>query len=85
MSSKTKKTKEHSGDGPITELNPWPEYIQERNVLWDKLKAAYDAEIAAKTPCPIDVTLPDGKIMSGESWRTSPYMIAKQIRWVISH
>ncbi|KAL0278422.1 UNVERIFIED_CONTAM: hypothetical protein PYX00_000249 [Menopon gallinae] len=79
MKSSKANLKEQSGDAPIAELNPWPEYIQDRNVLWDKLKAAYDAEIAAKTPSPITITLPDGKTMNGESWRTSPYTIAKEI------
>lgn len=54
--------------------------VQERQQLWDKLKAEYDAEIAAKTPEPIKVTLPDGKEIDGQSWRTSPFDIAKGIR-----
>lgn len=67
---------------PLAELNPPPSFIQDRDVLWQKLKAKYEAEIAAKKPEPIKVTLPDGKELPGESWRTTPYDIAKSIRLV---
>jgi threonyl-tRNA synthetase len=50
--------------------------------MWDKLKAQYDAEIAAKVPEPITVTLPDGKQVPAQSWRTTPYDVAKSIRSV---
>lgn len=48
--------------------------------MWDKLKAEYDATIASKVPEAITVTLPDGKEISGQSWRTTPYDVAKGIR-----
>lgn len=41
----------------------------------------YKKELALKEPKPIKVTLPDGKVMSGESWRTTPLQIAEQIRY----
>lgn len=53
-----------------------PEYIEPRLKLWEKFKAEYDAMVAAKTPGPIKVTLPDGKVVEGQSWRTTPYEIA---------
>ncbi|KFM74402.1 Threonine--tRNA ligase, cytoplasmic, partial [Stegodyphus mimosarum] len=61
------------------ELKPWPSYIQERLEMWEKLYADYKAELAAKTPNPITITLPDGKVVEGESWRTTPYQIAQGI------
>lgn len=66
---------------PITvkELNPWPAYIEERNALWEKCKAEYEAELATKPREPIKVTLPDGKVVEGTSWETTPYDIAKGI------
>ncbi len=67
------------GGGGVTELNPWPGYIQDRIVLWDKHMARYKEEIAAKTPSPIKVTLPDGNQFDGESWRTTPYEVAQRI------
>lgn len=54
-------------------------YLQERLVLFDKLKAEYNANIANKQPAEITVTLPDGKKVSGQSWRSTPYDIAKGI------
>ena len=40
----------------------------------------HKAELATKVPKKIKVTLPDGKVMEGESWRTTPLQIAEQIR-----
>lgn len=61
-------------------MSPWPAYIQERLSMWDQLYAKYQAELAAKTPEPIQVTLPDGKVIDGESWRTTPFSVAQGIR-----
>jgi len=57
-------------------MNPPPEFIQEREVLWARLKAEREAWLAAQTPQPIKITLPDGKEVPAESWRTSPLDIA---------
>ncbi|VDO24679.1 unnamed protein product [Haemonchus placei] len=62
-----------------TELQPWPEFIQKRIEMWDRLMAEYKAEIAMKKPAPIKITLPDGKQFDGESWRTTPLQIAEKI------
>ncbi|CAD6192576.1 unnamed protein product [Caenorhabditis auriculariae] len=62
-----------------TDLSPWPEFIQKRIALWDKLKAEYDAIVAAKESSPIEITLPDGKKFDGKSWRTTPIEIAEKI------
>lgn len=51
----------------------------DRIVLWDKLKAEYNAFLDAKVPNDITVTLPDGKEVNAQSWRTTPYEIAKGI------
>lgn len=47
--------------------------------MWDKLKLQYEEELAAKAKTPIKVTLPDGKIVDGTSWQTSPYDVARGI------
>lgn len=62
-----------------SELQPWPTYIHERLQMWDELYAQYEAEIEAKAPEPIKITLPDGKEVDGESWRTTPYQVAQGI------
>ncbi|NXY18865.1 SYTC protein, partial [Atrichornis clamosus] len=74
-----KKMKEGAGDGGRSELNPWPAFINERLEMYNKLKAEHDAllaERAANDSKPIKVTLPDGKQVDGESWKTTPYQIA---------
>ncbi|XP_055682070.1 threonine--tRNA ligase 1, cytoplasmic isoform X2 [Lutzomyia longipalpis] len=60
----------------LKELNPQPDFIQHRLSMWDTLKAKYLEELAAKPKNNIDVTLPDGKIVAGTSWQTTPYDIA---------
>lgn len=64
----------------VSELKPWPTYIQERLVMWDKLKADYDRELSSKSGFPIKVTLPDGKEIEATAWKTTAYDIAKGIR-----
>merc|ERR1712002_1439924 len=63
----------------VCELKPPPEFIASRIALFDKLKAEADAELAAKVPEDITVTLPDGKTVPGQTWRTTPYDIAAGI------
>lgn len=71
---------EESGDRPqVSELNPWPSYIQDRLKLWEELKAEYEQELASKPSEPITVVLPDGKKVEAKSWVTTPYDIAKGI------
>jgi len=77
---KVNKDKKGGGDkASVAELRPWPSYIEERIHLWDKLKLQYEKELAAKMSLPIKITLPDGKVIEGHSWRTTPYEVAKRI------
>jgi len=66
----------------LLQLDPAPGYIEHRQQLWDKLKKEYDEWVNAQAPQSIHVTLPDGKVVEGLSWRTTPYEIAKSIRLV---
>lgn len=77
--AKKKKQEEMGVETGIKELNPWPAYIQDRIKLYDKLKAEYEEELKAKPKEKIQVTLPDGKIVEGLSWETTPYAIAAGI------
>ena len=55
---KEKKKKEAAPANQYpTEMEPPPEFIAEREVLWQKLKTEYDAMIAAKEPTTIKVRL----------------------------
>jgi threonyl-tRNA synthetase len=56
-----------------------PSYIEDRIKLYDRLKAEYIEELKAKPREKIQITLPDGKIIEGLSWETSPYTIAAGI------
>lgn len=80
MKEKNKKPAQQNSS--VKELNPWPSYIQDRLVLWDKLKEKYQEELQQKPQKPIKVTLPDGKVVEGVSWKTTAYDIAKGIRSV---
>merc|ERR1712002_248326 len=60
----------------VCELKPPPEFIASRIALFDKLKAERDLWLSQQVPEKITVTLPDGKEVAGESWRTTPYDIA---------
>ncbi|KAL7392066.1 hypothetical protein ABVT39_019109 [Epinephelus coioides] len=75
-----KKAKSAAGDsGGRAELTPAPQYIDDRLTLYAKLKAEHEAlmaERAAKDSRPIKVTLPDGKVVDAESWKTTPYQVA---------
>ncbi|VVC93082.1 unnamed protein product [Leptidea sinapis] len=75
---KEKKKKEET-TGSVSELNPWPEYIQKRLDLWDKYKVQYEEQIASKADVSIVVTLPDGKTVEAKAWKTTPYDVAKGI------
>lgn len=77
MKEKKKKTED---SGAVSEMNPWPEFIQKRITLWDKYKAQYDEELAKKPDVSVVVTLPDGKTVEAKAWKTTPYDVAKGIR-----
>ncbi|PVZ97588.1 hypothetical protein BB558_004586 [Smittium angustum] len=56
-----------------------PEYIDKRIEIFERVKKAQDAIIAAKPRQPITITLPDGKVIDGISYETTPMEIAKSI------
>jgi threonyl-tRNA synthetase len=78
---KAKKEKGGDGgaDGGALELQPPAHFIAHRIDVFNKLKAKYDADIAAKPREPITITLADGSIKQGTSWETTPADIAKGI------
>lgn len=81
-----KKNKSASNDGDKSsakELNPAPNYIQERLTIWDKLKEKYLSDLASKPRKAIKVKLPDGKEVEATAWETTAYDIAKGIRYVV--
>lgn len=79
----TKVDKEKSVAG-TTELKPWPNYIEERIKMFDKLKEDYAKELEARDKTAIKITLPDGKSVDGFAWQTTAYDVAKGIRFVMT-
>ena len=77
---KDKKENVDLCDCHVQELNPLPKFIDDRISLWDVWKKKYLEELQLKPKFPIQVTLPDGKVLDGTSWETSAYDIAKKIR-----
>lgn len=63
----------------VKELSPPPAYIEDRIKLYDILRAQYLEELAAKPHNKINITLPDGKVIEGLSWESTPYEIARGI------
>ena len=76
---KPAKNKESNNSQYPTEMDPPPAFLAEREALWADLKKKQDDLIASKEATPIKVTLPDGKVVKGEAWRTTPYDVAKGI------
>ncbi|PWW72342.1 threonyl-tRNA synthetase [Tuber magnatum] len=75
---KSKKVVANTTTGPL-ELGPPPEYISHRIQLFEKLKAEYDQEVAARPREDIVISLLDGKTVAGKSWETTPSSIARGI------
>jgi len=56
-----------------------PSFLKDRAAVYDEVIAAQNARLAAKPRVPIKVTLPDGKVVEGISWETTPMAIATGI------
>ncbi|KAM3868447.1 threonine--tRNA ligase 1, cytoplasmic isoform 2-T2 [Diretmus argenteus] len=79
---KAKGASAAADSGGRAELSSPPQYIEERLALYTKLKTEHDAlmaERAEKGSRAIKVTLPDGKVVEAESWKTTPYQVASGI------
>ena len=50
-----KKEKGSGQNAGVKEMNPWPDYIQERLDMWDRLKQEQDQTVASKVSQPIKV------------------------------
>jgi len=61
--------------GPF-EKNPNPEFINNRIEVFERLYKKKQDEIASKEKEPIKVTLPDGNVIEGKAWETSPMDVA---------
>ncbi|ELU14394.1 hypothetical protein CAPTEDRAFT_158346 [Capitella teleta] len=74
--NKAGKKKDDAKSAYPVEMDPPPEFIAEREEIWNRVKKERDEFLANQIPAPIKVTLPDGKVVDGQSWRTTPYEVA---------
>ena len=63
-----------------------PSWLKDRVQAFDKIQKAREAELSAKTPIPITVTMPDGKVLEEtkdnvkyQAWQTTPFQVAATI------
>lgn len=69
----------------LSELSPPPDFIESRLKLWAKFKARYEAELAERQAASVEITIratnKDGELreVKGNSWKTAPADIARQI------
>ncbi|XP_042331389.1 threonine--tRNA ligase 1, cytoplasmic-like [Sceloporus undulatus] len=76
---KEKKKETQALDSCKNEPQQEPSFIQDRLKLYEALKKEHDALLASRASSqsrPIKITLPDGKKVEGESWKTTPHQIA---------
>ena len=74
------------GGSSFTQRTNNPQWIQSRQEIYTKINERRATELASKKHIPIQVTMPDGKVMdkdmNGEeymAWKTSPYDVAATI------
>ena len=67
----------------MEQLEPPPAFIAYRQQMWDNLKKEYDEWVKGQPPQSILITMPDGKKFEGLSWRTTPFEVAKSIRFIV--
>jgi len=60
-------------------LDPPPEFLPYRVDLWQQFMESQRSELSSRVSEAISVTLPDGKVVDAESWKTTPYQIAQGI------
>lgn len=75
--SKAKDMK-HEKSGAI-QFKKLPEFIQQRELVWNKLKENYNRDLVNKPQHPIKVSLSDGKHIDAVSWRTTAFDVANHI------
>eukprot|EP00970_Alexandrium_tamarense_P001718 scaffold224_cov181-Alexandrium_tamarense.AAC.3 len=74
------------GGDSFTKRSVNPGWIKVRADVYDAVKERRDKELAEKVPVDIEVTLPDGKVLSEDkegvkyqAWRTTPFDVAATI------
>lgn len=58
---------------------PVPDYVPLRIKKWEEIKKRREAQLADKKGKPIKISLPDGKVIDGASFQTTPFDVARSI------
>ena len=64
--------------GPFTPTED-PAFLGARGAVFDEILAAQRERLARKPRVPIRITLPDGKVVEGVAWETTPLAVATGI------
>ena len=80
---KIEKTGTSIGGDSFVKREQDPAWLKDRMEAYEKIKARRAQELEAKTPAPITVTLPDGKVLDKDrnhepfmTWKTTPFEVA---------
>ena len=69
--------------GPPSATLPLPDFVLERNQLFDELKKKYDEELSQKPKSEIKITLSPGSaddcMLIGKAWETTPGQLLKHV------
>jgi len=76
---KKKKGGDADGDARPLEMTPPPQYIEDRNKIFDRVKKEHDEWVAKQPREDIQITMPNGDVRIGKSWETTPGEIARGI------
>ncbi|KAI5119862.1 hypothetical protein M0805_000696 [Coniferiporia weirii] len=76
---KQKEKKVATASSVQLELDPPPAFFDHRIQIFDRLKAEYDEWVKQQPRQEISITLPDGSMRKGTSWKTSPMDVAKEL------
>ncbi|NXY29383.1 SYTC2 ligase, partial [Pomatorhinus ruficollis] len=81
------RDRDRDTDGAEPPLQCVPSFIEDRLKLYEALKKEHDALLAyraANQSKSIKITLKDGEMVEGESWKTTPYQLAVGISQVLA-
>ncbi|XP_009992825.1 PREDICTED: probable threonine--tRNA ligase 2, cytoplasmic [Chaetura pelagica] len=87
QSKEEKKTENEAVNRHQKDVQCEPSFIKDRLKLYEALKKEHDALLAyraASESKPIKITLTDGKVAEGESWKTTPYQLAVGISQMLA-
>ena len=65
--------------GGSFKLNPSPIYCRNRARLFEEIYQRQKSQLDSREKREINITLPDGKVIQGKCWETTPLEIAKKI------